>query len=361
MTGETHRILGYDFARGLAIIGMIFVNFKTVMVAESDAYLYQLVELLSGKAAALFVVLAGVGMTLMYQNAKAKNDVGKTRKAKIILLKRAAFLFVVGLSYYSIWPGDILHYYGLYLPIGVLFLSVSRKWLQTLSFLLIIAYSASMLFFNYEAGWDWNTLEYTDFFSVNGFFRNFFLNGFHPVFPWIAFLLTGIWIGRINFNDVKIRQRVTLVSLTLFVVFKSISIFLIDTLSQLSPTEASDITYLLGTTPMPPLFFYMITASSLAVFIISISIYMSTKLSHTLFIKQMVSTGQLSLSNYFFHVIIGMLTIKLFFNKLESTFSIEFTVVYAIVFSVVIIFFSHIWRMNFKKGPLEYIMRKITG
>ena len=29
MTGETHRILGYDFARGLAIIGMIFVNFKT--------------------------------------------------------------------------------------------------------------------------------------------------------------------------------------------------------------------------------------------------------------------------------------------------------------------------------------------
>ena len=135
MTGETHRILGYDFARGLAIIGMIFVNFKTVMVAESDAYLYQLVELLSGKAAALFVVLAGVGMTLMYQNAKAKNDVGKTRKAKIILLKRAAFLFVVGLSYYSIWPGDILHYYGLYLPIGVLFLSVSRKWLQTLSFL----------------------------------------------------------------------------------------------------------------------------------------------------------------------------------------------------------------------------------
>jgi uncharacterized membrane protein YeiB len=160
---------------------------------------------------------------------------------------------------------------------------------------------------------------------------------------------------------VKIRQRVTLVSLTLFVVFKSISIFLIDTLSQLSPTEASDITYLLGTTPMPPLFFYMITASSLAVFIISISIYMSTKLSHTLFIKQMVSTGQLSLSNYFFHVIIGMLTIKLFFNKLESTFSIEFTVVYAFVFSVVIIFFSHIWRMNFKKGPLEYIMRKMTG
>ncbi|TXE15332.1 DUF418 domain-containing protein [Psychroserpens burtonensis] len=359
MARETQRILGYDFARGLAIIGMIFVNFKTVMVAETDAYLYQLVALLSGKAAALFVVLAGVGMTLMYR--KAKNDAGKIRKAKIILLKRAAFLFIVGLSYYSIWPADILHYYGLYVPIGVLFLSVSRKWLLIISFLLIIAYSASVLFFNYDTGWDWNTLEYTDFFTVNGFFRNLFLNGFHPVFPWIAFLLTGIWIGKLNFNNTKIRKRVTLFSFTLFVVFKSISIFLIDALNQLWLTQASDITHLLGTTPMPPLFFYMITASSLAVFIISISIYICNKLSHTLFIKQMVSTGQLSLSNYFFHVIIGMLAIKLFFKKLEAAFSIEFTVVYAIVFSVVIIFFSHIWRMKFKKGPLEYIMRKITG
>jgi uncharacterized protein len=119
MPRETHRILGSDFARDLAVIGMIFVNFKTVVVAETDAYLYKVIELLSDKAAALFVVLAGVGMTFMYQ--KAKNHVGKRRKIRIILLKRAAFLFVVGLSYCSIWPSEILHYYGLILPIGILF------------------------------------------------------------------------------------------------------------------------------------------------------------------------------------------------------------------------------------------------
>lgn len=112
---------------------------------------------------------------------------------------------------------------------------------------------------------------------------------------------------------------------------------------------------------MPPLFFYLIMVSGLAVFIISLSMYISPKLSHTLFIKQMVSTGQLSLSNYFFHVIIGMLAIKLIFRKLESAFSIEFTIVYAIVFSIAILFFSHIWCMKFKQGPLKYIMRKITG
>ncbi len=361
MAQNNNRIIGYDFARGLAIIGMIFVNFIVVMVAETDAYLYQLIELLSGKAAALFVVLAGVGLTLMYQSAKQKNDANKLRQVKISLLKRSAFLFVIGLSYYSIWPADILHYYGLYLPIGILFLSVSRRWLQITSLLIIIAYSVLMLFFNYETGWDWNNLKYTDFFTINGFFRNLFLNGFHPVLPWIAFLLTGIWIGRLNLNNVKVRKQVTIFSLLVFVVFKSISIFLVSTLSQLSPSEATDIEYLLGTTPMPPLFFYMITASSFAVFIISISIYFSDKLSHTLFIKQMVSTGQLALSNYFFHVVIGMLSIELFFGKLEYAFSIEFTIIYAALYSILMIVFSHLWRRKFKQGPLEYLMRRITS
>lgn len=361
MNTKNKRIIGYDFARGLAIIGMVFVNFKVVMVAETDDFLYKLVDLLSGKAAALFVVLAGVGMTLMYRSAERKNDVLKIRKVKIDLLKRAAFLFVVGLSYYFIWPADILHYYGLYLLIGVLFLSASRIVLQAVSILLIIAYSILLLFFNYETGWNWTILEYTDFFTIKGFLRNLFINGFHPVIPWIAFLFTGIWLGRINFNDDKKRKRVTIISLIIYVFFKSISIFLVAILTKLSPDESVEIEYLLGTSPMPPMFFYMITASSLAVFIISVSIYFSNKLSHTLFVKQMVSTGQLALSNYFFHVIIGMLAIELIFGKLEYAFSIEFTFIYAVIFSILLILFSHFWRKKFARGPLELLMRKITG
>jgi uncharacterized protein len=86
-------------------------------------------------------------------------------------------------------------------------------------------------------------------------FSQFFSKWISSCFPWIAFLLTGIWIGRINFNNVKIRNRVPLFSSTLFVVFKSISFFLLETLSQLPTTEASEIKYFLGTTPMPTLFF----------------------------------------------------------------------------------------------------------
>jgi uncharacterized membrane protein YeiB len=79
MTTTNDRILGYDFARGIAIIGMIIVNFKTVMVAESDSLMYQVLNLLSGKAAALFVTLAGVGMTLMYSSASVLQAVSSER------------------------------------------------------------------------------------------------------------------------------------------------------------------------------------------------------------------------------------------------------------------------------------------
>jgi uncharacterized membrane protein YeiB len=355
------RILGFDFARGLAIIGMIFVNFKVVMSNQSSGWLYEVMEVFSGKAAALFVVLAGVGMTLMYKSALRKNDVNKLKQVKTDLLKRAVFLFVIGLSYYFIWPADILHFYGLYLTIGVIFLGADRRWLFLISILLIIGYTFMFPAINYEKGWNWTTLEYTDFFTIKGFFRNLFLNGFHPVIPWVAFLLTGIWVGRINFRDTKIRKKVLLVSLAIFILFKGISVVLVNTLSTLSPSDTTEIEYAFGTTPMPPLFFYMVTASSLSVFIITLSIYITEKFSDTLFIKQMVSAGQLALSNYFFHVIIGMLGAKLLFGKLEQAFTIEFTLAYACVFNILSVVFSYFWRKRFERGPLEYVMRKITG
>jgi uncharacterized membrane protein YeiB len=105
----------------------------------------------------------------------------------------------------------------------------------------------------------------------------------------------------------------------------------------------------------------MITASSLAVFVITLSVYITEKYTDKLFIKQMISTGQLALSNYFFHVVIGMLAVQLIFGKLENAFSIEFTVAYACIFNILIVVFSHYWRSKYTRGPLEYLMRKITG
>jgi len=56
------RIVGIDDARALSVIGMIIVNFKVVFGAEGSSVLRSIGGTYDGKAAATFVVLAGVGM-----------------------------------------------------------------------------------------------------------------------------------------------------------------------------------------------------------------------------------------------------------------------------------------------------------
>ena len=61
--------------------------------------------------------------------------------------------------------------------------------------------------FNSAAGWNFEPLAYADFWSPSGFIRNLFYNGFHPVIPWAAFMLFGLWYGRQNLYDIKFVER----------------------------------------------------------------------------------------------------------------------------------------------------------
>ena|GEM_PF-871557 len=100
------RIIGIDIARALAVIGMIIVNFKVVLGENGLSWVKSFASAFEGKAAATFVVLAGVGLALMTNSALRNNDSQKLKTAKIKISKRASFLFIVGLSYIVIWPAD---------------------------------------------------------------------------------------------------------------------------------------------------------------------------------------------------------------------------------------------------------------
>ena len=79
------RIIGYDVARAIAILGMVLVNFKIVMWdGETGPYwLAWLVSLLEGRAAAIFVILAGVGLSLLSQRARLAKDTQKNHGVNV--------------------------------------------------------------------------------------------------------------------------------------------------------------------------------------------------------------------------------------------------------------------------------------
>ena len=61
-----NRIIGCDLARAVAFLGMLLVNFSVLLGngTPDPTLLDHLIEMIRGRAAATFVVLAGVGLSL---------------------------------------------------------------------------------------------------------------------------------------------------------------------------------------------------------------------------------------------------------------------------------------------------------
>jgi uncharacterized protein len=355
-----NRIVGIDVARALAIVGMILVNFKMVLGQEGETWLQPFLSLLEGKAAATFVVLAGVGIAFMTNSAIDSKSLDKIKIAKRRLLKRAIFLFVIGLSYIVIWPADILHFYGIYMLIALLLIQSKPKIILFSAIVITLSYPLLILFFNYETGWNFANLEYTDFWTLEGFFRNLFFNGFHPVVPWSAFILVGLWFGKQDLTNSKFVKKSALFSLIIFAIIQLISYLSISFLSDESLMGKEELQSLLGTDPMPPLPVYMISGSSIAIFIIAICILISKKFERSFIIKTLTKTGQLALTFYVAHVILGMGLIEEISDTKLGEHSLTFSIVYGLVFSLGCIVFALIWMKYKKSGPLEWVMRKIT-
>mgnify|MGYP002277490024 CR=1 FL=1 len=355
------RIIGYDLARALAVFGMVVVNFKIVMGAEKNgpAWLAGLVGLLDGRAAATFVVLAGAGLSLLSQKGRMQKDRDRLARDRHTLLKRALFLFIFGLLYTPIWPADILHFYGVYIALAAFLLSAPAHRLWRYSGALVLAFVVLFFTLNYEHEWDWNTLEYDGFWTPRGMVRHLFYNGFHPVIPWLAFLLAGNVLGRLNMSDPILRRRVFLWGAGVAVVAEGVSWILIRTLSPgASPADQQAIFAIFGTAPMPPMPLYMLAGAGTACAIIAATITLGERYMNSAWLRPFVATGQLALTLYVAHVVLGMGVLQAI-GRLENQ-TLPFALLAALVFCIVSVVFAQLWQKRFKRGPIEAIMRTLT-
>src|SRR3954468_21259868 len=153
---SSDRILGYDLARALAICGMILVHFGLVMGGETPTPGWPALVLrgLDGRPAALFVILAGVGITL--RSSRAATADGPRR----VLIRRGLFLLAVGFVNLTIWPGDILRVYGVSLILVAFLLRAPGRTLLILAVAFELAFIGLFLCVDYERHWDWSAMTY---------------------------------------------------------------------------------------------------------------------------------------------------------------------------------------------------------
>ena len=90
------RTPGYDVARAIAVLGMVMVDLRHELLVydRGAAALLWLFDRVEGKAAALFVLLAGVGISLRTRRRHDDEDSWDDRRP---LAERALLLIGIGL------------------------------------------------------------------------------------------------------------------------------------------------------------------------------------------------------------------------------------------------------------------------
>lgn len=358
----SQRVTGFDLARALAIFGMVIVNFKIAMNAETgNLLLMSFAGLFEGRASALFVMLAGVGVTFLTDNARASSDRALALKTRLSLIKRGLLLIAVGLVYTPIWQADILHFYGFYFLIAATIFRVTDKALLVISAIIMLTFPLLMLFVNYEQNWNWSTLMYENFWSLDGLIRRILFNGFHPVFPWVAFLIFGMWLGRQDLSKNSLRKKLLAWSLVTLLVTECGFYLIRVTIGEGSALEMTpeEVTFLFSTSIIPPLPQYLISAGSSAVVVLVFCLYFSERFPESNINQWLYKTGQLSLTLYVAHVLVGMGILESI-GRLENQ-TINFSLFSALIFCVCGVVFGVVWLKFFKTGPLEWIFRKVAS
>lgn len=342
------RLEGLDLARFLAFVGMVVVNFKVVMGADyAPGILDTLTGALEGRAAATFVVLAGLGFGLAALSEGAATSVQRH-------VKRAAFLLFVGLLNVLVFEADIIHYYAFYFLFGIVFLNVATRHLVTGIAMLNIAFLVLLLVLDYEAGWNWDELSYAGFWTPVGFVRNLFFNGWHPLVPWFGFFLFGLTLSRLPLSSRALQHRLIFVGGVTVLATKLLSIWLFDAFTAIDPELAVFAT----AEPIPPMPLYTLAGLGAASLVIGLCLRLSDGLKRIGVLAVLTPAGRQTLTLYIAHIFVGMGTLEALGMLGGQTLPV--VVGCALGFCALAMVWSVVWSRAFKRGPLEALMRTVT-
>ena len=362
---DNKRIIGFDLARAYAIFGMYVVNFNFCFgsIWQSNDPLARFLNLFTGNSTSIFIILAGMGVSFM-ANKYGDNEINKTQLKRIIL-KRSYFLMALGLLLYPWWQGDILHFYGSYMHIAAFVLFVPKRFYLLLAIAAIVIYHVLLFIIPFDRGWDLSNYSYKDFWTPLGFLRNTLFNGWNSVFPWVAYFLLGMYLGKLDWHNKSLIKKVFLIGLCFFILFESIRYYAVYT--QFSPP----IMQYIMSEYFPPFLPFMVITASFAFMVIAICMFIGNTFYNNKFINgfinALIKTGQMTLSHYVIHLTLGMLVLEQLTHKNYTGFAQNnaptppiYILIYAISWFILSVLFSVIWRKYFKNGPLELLMRKIS-
>ena len=210
---RSHRLVGIDAARGLALIGMVAIH---ILPSWSDQTGRPTVTwlLFSGNAAALFALLAGVGLALM-SGGRRPHEGRRMLADRVGLAVRAVLIALLGLCVSAVMPADppaysILVYYGAFFLLAIPFLKARPLTLFVWAGILCVAVPVLMQSLRGELP-DWTVYNptFSDVFEAPAAtLSQLLLTGTYPALAYLVFVLVGLGLGRLNLRDTTNQVRI---------------------------------------------------------------------------------------------------------------------------------------------------------
>ncbi|MFE7630683.1 heparan-alpha-glucosaminide N-acetyltransferase domain-containing protein [Kocuria sp. NPDC057446] len=213
------RLVGVDAARGLALIGMIAIHILPSWDPETFEPTAQW-TVFAGRSAALFALLAGVG--LAFSTGGRTPHTGRAMTAdRAGVAVRALLIAGLGLVINHVLPGNtidevpavnILVYYGAFFLLAIPFLRLSAQALFVWAgcFALAGPVLVHLLRDVLPAVERYNP-DYLDLVADPGATAaRLLLTGTFPALPYLAYLLTGLALGRLDLAALRVQAGLVL-------------------------------------------------------------------------------------------------------------------------------------------------------
>jgi uncharacterized membrane protein len=192
------RLAGVDIARALAVLGMLVEHTIQYPTLEPKTVLWSVY----GRSAPLFVLLAGVGLSL--------GTAARRPLSRAMVVARAPFLLLIGMTL-SIWvDGVILQSFALFFLVGVCLVRVPRSVLGVLAaacllagplYLTVLRRGGELTSFGYRSDVGFDGLAHP-----GSLVRGLVLE-FYPAVIWLGFFFAGMLLGRFDLRSAIVGRR----------------------------------------------------------------------------------------------------------------------------------------------------------
>jgi len=370
------RLDAPDVVRAVALIGVVVMNYHGYLngasaAAGPDATFGQRLfdpwqGVLSTRFAATFVMVAGIGITLLTERSRTGGDAAAIADDRVRLVRRGVILYLGGLVLDWIWPGTIILFYGAFFVAGALLFTLRTRTVLVIGGLSIAA-AAAIQWWAIERRLDGESVDWLFFprtlttESPRGLFLDTVVNGTHPVLPWLAFLCVGIVVGRLLTDPALSteRRRSELGRLLgIGLVLVAGSYLLHEVLTSSDPTDAVR-NSLLSTRPFDRGPLYVLGAIGTSLVALAAIWWLVDRVPQSVPVRVLAVAGRTTLTLYVAHVFVFNLLV----NDWEwvGRTGLDTALVFAGVFWAVAIAVAWVWSERVGQGPLERWYRRFGG